>query len=146
MKKMYVVTLALFLFVFVGMVGMAKAAVESVAVSATVLEACSFSGGPGAMVFGNYDGSAPVVAPAATLNLNCVVGSTYNIADDDGSNPPYQMDDGLGNLLAYTTSWVDELGTVSVGPRVISIVGTIAAGQFKPAGGYTDTITFTVTY
>ncbi|HLE09594.1 MAG TPA: spore coat protein U domain-containing protein [Thermodesulfobacteriota bacterium] len=147
MKKMYVVPLALFLFVFVGMVGMAKAAVETVAVSATVLEACSFSG-PGAMAFGNYNGSA-IVNASATLNINCVAGSFYDMSDDDGLyetgiDAP-EMAFGI-NRLAYTTDWVDRVGALGAGAETITINGSIAAAQFVPAGVYGDTITFTITY
>jgi spore coat protein U-like protein len=124
----------------------------NVPVSATVLGMCTISGG--SIAFGNLTSAAhPVVVGVVTQpTINCTNGLSYTITDDAGANDiagAPQMTDGSGNLIPYTFTYnAGPLVGSGVDETPMNLAAQVPANgaQSKPAGAYSDTIVFTITY
>ncbi|HEX4879134.1 MAG TPA: spore coat U domain-containing protein [Limnobacter sp.] len=137
----------------------AATATGTIAVSATVLSSCLLATSP--MVFGNYNPSTQSTATAA-LTVTCSNGISYTVAINEGANGGTTTtrlmsgpgSDTLGYKVwqnaGFTTNW-DNAGSTVAGtgsglPQILTVYGTIQAGQSVAPGAYTDTLTVTVTY
>jgi spore coat protein U-like protein len=131
-----------------------------------VLDVCAVTATP--LAFGNYTATASSPTDAqSTVNVTCAAGLGYSIALNQGSTSGATVDDramsdGGSNTLSYglysdsghSTLWGDGTASTSVvGPETgdgtaqgHTVYGRIPAGQFVASGGYTDTVTVTVTY
>lgn len=141
----------------------AATATSTMAVSATVLTACSVAASP--LTFGSYDVAGAAVNVSSTVEVTCTGGSSYTIAlgVGGGSGATFasrKMSFGRGTLsysiytdAARTVVWGDGTGgsnTVS-GTGSLSMVthtayGSIPAGQSTNAGVYTDSVSVTLNY
>lgn len=147
----------------------AGTATSNLSVTATVSANCTIS--TAAVAFGAYD---PIVAHATaaltgtgTVTVTCTNGSTGTITLGQGANantgstdaaPLRQMASGV-NRLAYSL-YSDTARTVVFGNTAgtgvartgtgaadaVTVYGSVAAGQNKPAGSYADTVVATVTF
>ncbi len=151
----------------------AGTASSPIAVSATVLSACTIVAGP--LAFGNYD---PVVAnltapldATATLTVVCSLGASTTTDLDQGVNASGTTPNfvrrlkvaGLAQFLTYqvykdsgrTNIWGTTSGTPSgttnayTGTGVtgtLTAFGRIPGGQNANTGAYVDTLTATITF
>lgn len=132
-------------------------------VTATVLDSCTVSAGD--LAFGSYTaGSATPLTATSTIQVTCTNGLAYNVSLDGGSTAhsvtARAMTDGSNNLAyalytsnAHSTIWGDGTaptarmpGTGNGGAQPLTVYGRIGAGQFVPAGSYSDTVTVSVDY
>ncbi|MDN3556609.1 Csu type fimbrial protein [Halomonas maura] len=132
-------------------------------VSATVNDTCEIAATD--LAFGTYDpNAADDMDGTSTVTATCTSGTNYDIGLDTGQNTPSTttraMSDGVTNTLDYelysdsarTTVWGNTVGddtlnvTSAGGAENHTVYGQIPAGQFEPAGSYSDTINVTVTY
>ncbi|OJT98675.1 MAG: hypothetical protein BGN82_04175 [Alphaproteobacteria bacterium 65-7] len=132
-------------------------------VSATVLDSCAVTAGN--LAFGSYTaGSAAPVTAASTIQVTCTNGLAYSVALDGGSTShnvaARAMTDGSNMLAyglytsnAYSTIWGDGTAPTARVPgagtgttQSLIVYGRIGAGQFMPAGSYSDTVTVSVDY
>ena len=140
---------------------MAATATATFAVTATVVATCTTSATP--LAFGNYTGTQTDAASAVTVT--CTNTTPWTITLDPGvatgaTVTARKMTGPAAALLAYslytdagrTTNWGNTVapnvvsGTGSGSAQSNPVYGRIAAGLFVAPGGYTDTITATVTY
>lgn len=137
----------------------------TMAVSATVTEACQVSAS--SLAFGTYNPLAGDVDGEATISVTCTSGTSAWIGlgeganPDDGSSPAApvrRMTDGTA-FLRYdlysdsnrSTAWTDEQAggvafTGTGAAEEFTVYGTIPGGQSVPAGAYTDTVVVTVNF
>jgi spore coat protein U-like protein len=130
------------------------------------LDVCAVAATP--LAFGNYTATDTSPNDAqSTVNVTCAAGLDYSIALNKGTTTGAAVDDrmmtdGGSNTLSYVlyndsghgTIWGDGTGTTqTVGPETgdgtlqpYTVYGRIPAGQYVASGGYTDTVTVTVTY
>jgi spore coat protein U-like protein len=133
-------------------------------VKATVLASCQVTAAD--LDFGNYAaGTGSDTTANSTINVTCTNGTSYTIALDGGSVAhdvsARQMSDGNSHTLSYglyttaafTTAWGDGSGSTATvsgtgdgTAQPSTVFGQLPAGQYVPAGPYTDQITVTVTY
>jgi spore coat protein U-like protein len=129
-------------------------------VTATVVATCTISATN--LAFGQYTPSAAVYA-TSTVTITCTKTTPYQVGIGYGLvNQPqqrYMRNAGGTNLQyllyqdsAHTVVWgVPFYGTGAAGTgsgvaQPLTVYGEIYAGQFGPAGPYSDTLTVTVTY
>lgn len=106
--------------------------------------------------FGSYIGNE--TNGTGAMSVNCVLGTNYAISlgtGGSGTYDPRQMNHG-SDLLNYnlytdnthTTIWENGTvnGTGTGSDQNYSIYGRILAGQYVPAGGYSDTVVVTIDY
>jgi spore coat protein U-like protein len=148
---------------------LAQTVTAPLAVTATVTDSCVISTTP--VAFGTYDATVtnlttPLYAQGAVI-FTCTLGSALDVRLTQGANPAVastpaipqrQMISGA-NLLPYflysnterTTVWGDTVATavLSTGTgasQSLPVFGQIPAGQNRPDGGYTDTVTATLVF
>ena len=147
----------------------AGSATAALTVSASVNLTCAITTSP--VTFGRYDplSGAENDATGAVV-ITCTQGAVCDIALDAGGHPrqpgniatrrmkPAQLDGSLPYALfvddARTTLWGNQFAsnprfvthTGNGQPQKYPVYGRIAAGQFVPAGLYTDTVIATLTY
>jgi spore coat protein U-like protein len=138
-------------------------------VTATVATNCLVSAT--ALGFGTYTQGAGNVNQTSTVNVNCSLGTGFNVGLNAGSTPAAtvttrKMLNGA-NQLAYTlysdaarsVNWGNTVGTNTVPGTgagfgagnvvALTVYGQVpdsAANQGVPAGNYTDTVLVTVTF
>lgn len=148
----------------------AGTATSSLSVTATVAANCTIT--TTTLAFGAYD---PVVTNASTpltgtgaVNITCTTGSPVTITLDQGLSagtgstdaaPARRLTDGATHYLTYelyqdsghATVWGNtaptgegETGTGT--QQVVTVYGSVDAGQNIPTGSYADTVTATVTF
>ncbi len=146
---------------------LAGSAPGSLAVTATVLDACLIVTTP--VAFGNYSSSAATTTKATgTVTLTCTLGTTGTVTLGQGANaasgstdtvPLRQMAFGTARLpyflyqdSARSTVWgntaataVTQAGTGLLG-TAISVYGAIPISQNVPVGAYLDTVVATVSF
>ncbi len=136
-------------------------ATGTLAVSATVVNACSVSSGA-AVAFGNYDPAANADTTASgTFTMQCTNGTNTAILLGQGANaatgsPTRQMASGNTtlNYQLYTTSggstvWDGVTGVPQAAngtAQAITVYGKIPRGQAVAAGTYADTVIITLSY
>ena len=162
-------TLALLGVMFAGTASAATTVSGNLVVKANVAPACVVTGNT--LDFGAYDPtSATAVTNSATVSVRCTKNTAYAVALSQGANPTAgstcaaparQMANGserLGYAL-YTTAarslaWgcdaptndQDFTSTSSVTPNVLTVYGTVPAGQDVGFGNYQDTVSVDVTF
>ncbi len=132
---------------------------SSVSSSAEVKDKC-LTVAPATISFVEYDATKETTADAK-LELYCTKGSTFNVSLGSGDNyaeDSRNLEDSNGNALKYTLSklgggnWGEGSEAQSftanglLTKNELTVKGKIAAGQDKPAGTYSDTVTVTVNY
>lgn len=133
---------------------------NTLSVSGSVSATCSVTNAT--LPFGSYLASTARTASGA-IALTCSTGATYSISLAAGANAnagSRRMANG-GSFLAYelfsnsgltllwgngTTFGQPVAGTGTGAAQNVSVHGRIAAGQFVPAGNYSDTVVVTVSY
>jgi len=134
----------------------------TIAVSATVLSLCTVAALP--LAFGNYSSTANSDT-STTVSVVCTNGTSYNVGLDNGTTTGATtaarlMAGSGGNTLTYslfkdasrTTVWGNTIGTnTTTGTgngllQTLTVFGRVPSGQFVAPGGYTDTVTVTLTY
>ena len=143
--------------------GIAATATTTFTVSATVQSICAVNATP--LSFGSYDASAASPNDAtSTVTATCSNSTVFDVSLDEGLGSALvttrKMTNG-GNTLSYnmyTTSARNTIwgnGTIGsatqsgVGDgtgQVFTVYGRIPQGQYVTPGGYSDTVTATVTY
>jgi spore coat protein U-like protein len=141
----------------------ALTATTTMNVTATVLSSCSVSATD--LAFGNYNPiSGAALDGATSISVTCTNGTSYNVGISAGggagaTTASRKMTNGA-NTLNYTlyrdagrtNVWGDIVatdtlpGTGSGAAQPIDVYGRIPGGQTAPSGGYSDTVTITVTY
>lgn len=148
-----------------GMACLASAATDSTTfqVTATVVSSCEVSATP--LAFGAYDPVATTpLDGSATVNVRCTNGTSYVVALDEGvgasatvserrmTNGAQTLTYALYQDASRSTLWGETSGTDTVaatGTGAVqghAIYARAPAQQTATAGGYSDTITVTVTY
>lgn len=140
----------------------AETRATSIAVSAVVRDECSVAASP--LAFGTYEpGQTGALDGTAQLQVTCSLGTSYSIGLGSGSSAsPAQrtMTSADAGQLVYnlyqdsarsivwgnTTGSNTVSGTYAAAQAPLPVYGRIAGGQVVTAGGYSDTITVTVTY
>ncbi|HEY8949747.1 MAG TPA: spore coat U domain-containing protein [Rhizomicrobium sp.] len=133
-------------------------------VKATVLASCQVTAAD--LDFGNYaPGTGSDTTADSNIDVTCTNGTHYTVALDGGSTAhdvaAREMNDGNSHTLSYglyttagfTTAWGDGSGSTTTvsgtgdgTAQSSTVFGQLPAGQYVPAGPYTDLITVTVTY
>jgi len=147
-----------------------SAETSNLSVTASVTANCSITTAP--VAFGAYD---PVTTNATTdldstgtISVTCTDDAATTITLDEGGTPDTgstpaaperRLYDGVANYLSYelfsdtlradvwgadATSDFEYEGTGTL--EVLTVYGTIPAGQNVPAGNYTDTVLATITF
>jgi spore coat protein U-like protein len=144
--------------------GLAQTATNNLTVTATVQAACSVDAG--ALAFGTYNPNA-VLDQNTTFTVRCTQGASFWVGLGPGLNgaATRQMSDGT-NFLGYElyrsaldrtsgTVWDNAdpgvashvtASTAGYAPYTVDLYGRIPAGQWVPAGSYTDTVVMTVNF
>lgn len=132
---------------------------DQLTVTATVLSACSLSGGT--LNFGNYtSGQTANLDVNGTINyVNCSGSLTFTLdGGTSGNINARQMSSGANRLnyqiyrnAARNAIWgtgADAHGVVLIGTQsgTVSVFGRIPASQVVADGTYTDTINITLTF
>jgi spore coat protein U-like protein len=143
---------------------LAGTATTTFTVTATVLAVCAVQ--TTNLSFSSYSASTGTATTAtSSVTATCSNGSPYTIALDAGQATAatvanrsmtfgaQKLSYGLYTTAGYSTFWGDgTLSTATVGAtgnaalRTHTVYGQIPAGQYVTAGGYTDTVTVTVSY
>jgi len=143
---------------------LAQTASDSFAVTATVIDACLISAGDHS--FGNYSPiSASNLDATSTIDVTCTNGTSYDVSLDAGTTAggaiaARLMTDGSNTLgynlytsAARTTVWGDGTGVSTVisgtgsgALQSLTVYGRVPSGQSAPVGGYSDTVTATVSF
>ncbi len=146
---------------------LAATAVNSLTVTATVINACTVAAG--ALPFGNYDPTSATALDGSStspaISVTCTNGEAYNIGLNGGTgggsatNPRIMTGTPAGTLNynlfqdpGHLTLWgntppgntVNKTGNGT--PQTSTVFGQIPALQASPAGSYLDTVTITVTF
>lgn len=132
-------------------------------VSAVVSPTCTISAGP--LYFGTFSGG--LLNSTSTISVTCTNYDVYNVALDPGlatgattTTRKMSLNGAKVTYLPYTlysdsgrtVNWGQTIGTDTVqgigngAAQTLTVYGQIPAATGTPAGGYTDTITATVTY
>jgi spore coat protein U-like protein len=139
----------------------AQTATTTMTVTANVVASCSVVGGT--LAFGNYD---PIAAGptdgSLQIAVRCTRGVTAQIGLALGSNPTgatRRMTDGTSFLsyelykdparsIVWGNTGTDRLQYIAVsnGPVNFTVQGRVVALQDVPVGGFSDTLTITVTF
>jgi spore coat protein U-like protein len=143
----------------------AAVATTTFTVQAVINAACSVSAT--ALNFGTYDPTAATaLTGASTVNVFCTSGTPYTATLDVGSgggsfaartilNGTNTLSYNLYRDAAHSQVWGDGSGSTftvtGTGSGIltanpVTVYGQLPAGQDKPVGTYTSTITVTVTY
>lgn len=135
-------------------------------VNANVAVTCSIVAAD--LDFGTYDRTSGTPLSGTTqISVNCTSGANWDIGLNKGTNgssvTARQMANTTNNAVrlnyslfqdaAHTLNWGNTVGTDTVGgtgigtTQAVTVFGLIPAGQTgATAGGYTDTITATLTF
>jgi spore coat protein U-like protein len=142
-------------------------------VTANVVAACKVNSSTG-IAFGNYDpanANATAALPGTgSMNITCTKSTVATVALDQGANantgstctaPDRRMKAGT-NFLSYgiytdtgrQSAWGCTSGTntssftstTAASGVALTTYGSVPGGQDLPAGAYTDTVTFTVSF
>lgn len=130
-------------------------------VSVMVQSACSVTAS--SIRFGTYDGTTE--SATSTISVTCTHSTPYNVGLSEGLGPSATVSRRLmmgpgSALLGYSlkpgggklTNWGHTVGVDTVGGtgngsvQTISVLGQIPGGQSVADGGYSDTVTVTVSY
>jgi spore coat protein U-like protein len=145
-------------------IGMAQTSTNNLTVTAVVQAACSVDAA--ALAFGTYDPNA-ALDQNSTITVRCTQGATFWLGLGAGLNAAAtrQMTDGT-SFLGYElyrsaldrtsgTVW-DNLdpgagshvtaGLAGYSAYTVNLYGRIPAGQWVPAGNYSDTVVMTVNF
>lgn len=143
----------------------AATATDTFQVTANVLGSCSVSATD--LAFGDYTPtSGTPLDQTSTVSVTCTTGTTYDVGLNEGLNDygngvtGRRMVYATTNFLAYalysdsgrTTNWGNTVDTDTVdgtgngSAQDITVYGRVPINQYVTAGGYSDTITVTVTY
>jgi spore coat protein U-like protein len=149
MKKLLAITVSAAIVAVAGSVMAATTA--NLAVSATVANACSVTGG--SLLFGALDTlGAPVVNGTSTgVTVTCTKGdATYSVAVDKGANfvgTQANLKNGANTDKIPYSLTVPAVVAATGLPQAVAITGTIPVGSYTLAssGTYTDTVVITVT-
>jgi spore coat protein U-like protein len=147
MKKLLAITAAA---AIIAIAGSAMAATANLAVSASISNACSVTGGT--LSFGALNTlTAPLVtATSSGVSITCTKGDVYTVATNYGVNfvgTQANIKNGSNlDKIPYSVA----LPALSAGTglaQTLAITGTIVAGTYSTAsaGTYTDTMVITVT-
>lgn len=140
----------------------AQTSTSSMTVTATVVASCTVTAGP--LAFGMYT-SVSAVDATATILASCTNGTPYTIGLDAGLGTgatvsSRRMSGPGADLLTYvlysnagrTTVWGNTIGTDTVAgtgnglTNAHVVYGRILASQYVATGGYSDTVTVTISY
>ena len=144
----------------VGKASAQTTATSNLAVSATVVDACTID--PAVLSFGNYFRTAPVTV-SADITVHCTQGTILWIGLGLGNNPSgavRRMVNG-GAFLEYelyrenthTDVWTDAVPAPAYHETAVlpglndftqTVYGRIPAGQLVSSGAYSDTVLMTV--
>jgi spore coat protein U-like protein len=133
------------------MTGSAMAAsTATLAVSATVANACSVTGGT--LSFGALNTlTAPLASgTSAGVTVTCTKSDPYTVAVDKGANfvgaQANLKNAGNSDVIPYSLT-VPGVSAGTGAAQTVAITGSIAAGSYTTAsaGTYNDTVTITVT-
>jgi len=151
MKKLVGLAMVLGLVLLLTGVSMAADS-NTVTVTANVVGTCKFLTG-GTMAFGGLDPSSGA-AKAATVTQPtfwCTKGASYTISDDLGMYEVgaqrkvkhASLDEYINYSMSYTITGTGDGRTVT---KTMDIAGTISFADYQDAsaGGYSDTITLTI--
>ncbi len=147
MKKLLTITVTA---AIIAMAGSAMAATGTLAVSATVANACSVTGGT--LSFGALNTlTAPLVnGTSSGVTVTCTKSDPYAVTVNKGVNfvgaQAYLKNAGNADTIPYSLT-VPAVSAGTGAAQTIAITGTIAAGTYftASAGTYNDTVTITVT-
>jgi spore coat protein U-like protein len=147
MKKLLTITATA---AIIAMAGSAMAATANLAVSASISNACSVTGGT--LSFGALDTlTAPLMtATSAGVTITCTKGDVYTVATNYGVNflgsQAYIKNGSNTDTIPYSVS-IPAVAAGTGAAQPLTITGTIAAGSYTTAsaGTYTDTMVITVT-
>ncbi len=147
MKKLLTITAAA---AIVAMAGSAMAATGTLAVSATIANACSVTGGT--LSFGALNTlTAPLVSgTSAGVTVTCTKSDPYTVVVNTGVNNAGTQanlkNTSNTDVIPYSLT-VPAVTPGTGAAQTIAITGTIAAGTYftASAGTYNDTVTITVT-
>jgi spore coat protein U-like protein len=147
MKKLLAITVSA---AIVAMAGTAMAATANLAVSATVANACSVTGGT--LAFGALNTlTAPAVpGTSAGVTVTCTKLDPYTVTVDKGINfvgaQANLKNAGNTDVIPYSLT-VPGVSAGTGASQTIAITGSIAAGTYNTAsaGTYNDTVVITVT-
>ncbi|GAB2501143.1 spore coat U domain-containing protein [Pseudoxanthomonas sangjuensis] len=132
-------------------------------VTITITSTCSIDAPTATDVaFGTHPSTETDVDADGLLNVNCTLGTPYDIALNEGLNGadvatramsdganevPYQLFQDAGRTTVWgETAGIDTLaGTGSGAVQEIPVYGRVPSTNF-PASSYTDTVTATITY
>jgi spore coat protein U-like protein len=163
-----IMTIALAATALVSAAANAVTATTTFAVSATVLKTCSASAN--ALAFGSYTPGSGAVAGTTTVSIKCTTGTAYVVALNGGStvsgtigqrlmaNGTNTLQYNLYTTIGYGTIWGDGTngsatqngtgtGVATANPLIVyGQLPDSATNQSAVTGGYTDTVTVTVSY
>ena len=143
----------------------ASTATGVLTVQATVISACSVSGGT--LAFGTVNpANGTSSLPSVNLSVTCTMGTTFSVGLGDGANAASGQRRMKGTSQAQYLSYElyrDVTGTQRFGdtvtsqrvtgqvglgaaPNLISVYGAIPSGQSAPSDVYSDTVPITVYY
>ena len=156
MKKIYGTLAAVT--VVIAMAGAAFAATTtgSVGATAVVTETCTIAGG--SIDFGTVDRGAagPIAATVVDPVINCTKNTNVAVTDNDGLyelavDQPRMKNSASADYIPYTLTYATPLtgaGMASDIGGLLALSASIADGALDaaPAGNYSDTIVFTLTY
>ena len=147
MKKLLAITVAA---TIIAMAGSAMAATANLAVSATVSNACSVTGGT--LSFGALNTlTAPLVNGSSSgVSVTCTKNDGYTVGVDVGVNfvgtQAFLKKSTNADTIPYSLT-VPAVSPGTGAAQPITITGTIAGGTYTTAsaGTYNDTVVITVT-
>jgi spore coat protein U-like protein len=141
----------------------AATAISTIAVTATVISACSILAT--SLAFGNYSATGGAVAATARITITCGNPTAYNLGLDAGTGigatvaaremtnlfTNAELSYGLFQDSGHSQVWGPNVGsnTVSGSSNVapsLTVFGLIPTGQNSPTGSYSDTVTATISY
>ena len=126
---------------------------NTLTVQASVLGTCKFFSGTSTLNFGALDPSSTADGTGTTTaNYWCTRGVTPIISPGLGGNPVgstrRMVDVASGDLIPYTLAFTHAGTSAGPGsPRTLTIDGTVLNADYigKSAGGYSDSVTITLT-
>lgn len=142
----------------------AQTATDSFSVTATVIDACLIAANDHS--FGNYSSvSGSNLDATSTIDVTCTNGTSYDVSLNAGTTAggtiaARLMTDGSNTLgynlytsAARTTVWGDGTGASAIvsgagtgALQSLTVYGRVPASQAAPVGGYSDTVTATVSF
>jgi spore coat protein U-like protein len=131
---------------------------QNLIVSATVITACSVTGGT--LSFGRVAPGNGATAPSTGVSVNCGNGVPYTVnlsqgANWDSGNGKWQVADSGGtNFIHYIlqnsantgANWTPASLTGTGSAQPLTIYGALEVVGTQPAGDYTDTVQIQVNY